>query len=80
MRLPQSVIEGLQTRAAESGIPYQTLATTVLSRYIHGALLDKETFQAMAPTFTLPPGFVWPWESAEPHKDNNAEGKDRKVS
>jgi len=47
MRLPEEVITGLQARAAEAGVPYQTFATMILSRYIHGGLLDKETFQAM---------------------------------
>ncbi len=41
MRLSESVISGLKAKAAIDGIPYQTLATMILQKYINGSLLDK---------------------------------------
>lgn len=56
MRLPESVIRGLQVKAEEAGVPYQTFATMILSRYVHGGLLDKDTCQAICMgTAGLPP-------------------------
>ncbi len=42
MRLSDSVISGLKARAEADGIPYQTLASIVLQKYVRGALLDKD--------------------------------------
>jgi len=42
MRLSESVISGLKARADADGIPYQTLASMVLQKYVRGALLEKD--------------------------------------
>lgn len=38
MRLPPEVVQGLKDKAARVGIPYQTLAASVLKRYVEGKL------------------------------------------
>lgn len=45
MRLSESTITGLKERADADGIPYQTLASMVLQKYVRGALLDKDAVQ-----------------------------------
>ena len=42
MRLSESVITGLKVKAEADGIPYQTLASMILLKYVRGALLDKD--------------------------------------
>jgi predicted DNA binding CopG/RHH family protein len=42
MRLSTSVIEGLKKKAEEDGIPYQTLASMILQKYVRGALLERD--------------------------------------
>lgn len=42
MRLSTSVIEGLKSKAEQEGIPYQTLASMILQKYIRGAFLDRD--------------------------------------
>jgi predicted DNA binding CopG/RHH family protein len=42
MRLSESVITGLKAKAAADGIPYQTLASMILQKYVRGSLLDKD--------------------------------------
>ena len=42
MRLSESVISGLKIKAENNGLPYQTLASMILQKYINGSLLDKE--------------------------------------
>ena len=42
MRLSESVIAGLKKRAEADGIPYQTLASMVLQKYVRGALLETD--------------------------------------
>jgi hypothetical protein len=42
MRLSESVITGLKSKAEADGIPYQTLASMVLHKYVRGSLLDKD--------------------------------------
>ena len=42
MRLSESVISGLKERAKIDGLPYQTLASMILQKYINGSLLDKD--------------------------------------
>jgi predicted DNA binding CopG/RHH family protein len=37
------VLEGLKTRAAEEGLPYQTLISSVLHKFIAGRLIEKPT-------------------------------------
>jgi predicted DNA binding CopG/RHH family protein len=38
IRISEHDLEALRTKAAEQGMPYQTLITSVLHRYIHGTL------------------------------------------
>ena len=45
MRLSESVILGLKARAEADGIPYQTLASMILQKYIRGALLERDAVQ-----------------------------------
>jgi predicted DNA binding CopG/RHH family protein len=40
IRLPSSVMMGLQARAAEEGLPYQTLIASVLHKFVTGRLVD----------------------------------------
>lgn len=42
LRITQGDLWQLQTRAQEEGLPYQTLATSVLHRYLTGRLVEKE--------------------------------------
>jgi predicted DNA binding CopG/RHH family protein len=42
MRLSESTIAGLKAKADVEGLPYQTLASMVLQKYVRGALLDKD--------------------------------------
>ena len=45
MRLSESVIAGLKAKAEEDGIPYQTLASMILQKYVRGALLERDAVQ-----------------------------------
>ena len=47
MRLSESTIIGLKAKAEEEGIPYQTLASIVLEKYVKGAFLDLQTAKKM---------------------------------
>jgi predicted DNA binding CopG/RHH family protein len=38
IRISEKDLEGIRKKAAEQGMPYQTLITSVLHRYIHGTL------------------------------------------
>jgi predicted DNA binding CopG/RHH family protein len=38
IRMSEADLEGIRKKAAEQGMPYQTLITSVLHRYIHGTL------------------------------------------
>ena len=42
MRLSESLIAELKKRAEEEGVPYQTLASIVLQKYVRGAYLERE--------------------------------------
>ncbi len=42
IRISSKVLEEIQALAAENGIPYQTLMTSILHRYVHGSLIDKQ--------------------------------------
>lgn len=42
MRLSESVISGLKAKADIDGLPYQTLASMILQKYINGSLLDRD--------------------------------------
>jgi predicted DNA binding CopG/RHH family protein len=41
IRISARDLEEIQALAAENGIPYQTLMSSILHRYIHGGLIDK---------------------------------------
>lgn len=41
IRLSSSVLTGIQTRAAEEGLPYQTLIASVLHKYVTGRLTER---------------------------------------
>lgn len=41
IRLSAPVLEGLRARAAEEGLPYQTLIASVLHKFVTGRLIDK---------------------------------------
>jgi predicted DNA binding CopG/RHH family protein len=51
MRLSESVITGLKSKAEADGIPYQTLASMILQKYIRGSLLDKDTVKEVVKAF-----------------------------
>ncbi len=53
MRLSASVIEGLKNKAAQEGVPYQTLASMVLQKYIRGAFLDREAVKEVVQALQL---------------------------
>ena len=41
IRISSKDLEGLQKRALEEGIPYQTLISSVLHKYVSGRLVDR---------------------------------------
>lgn len=41
IRISSKVLEEIQALAVENGIPYQTLMSSVLHRYVSGYLIDK---------------------------------------
>jgi hypothetical protein len=41
IRLAGPVLDGLKTRAAEEGLPYQTLISSVLHKFVSGRLVEK---------------------------------------
>jgi predicted DNA binding CopG/RHH family protein len=41
IRISQSDLEGLQTKAIREGIPYQTLVSSILHKYISGRLVTQ---------------------------------------
>jgi predicted DNA binding CopG/RHH family protein len=41
IRISSRDLEGLQVKAIEDGIPYQTLMASILHKYINGRLIDK---------------------------------------
>ncbi len=40
LRLSSADLEGIQTRAIEEGIPYQTLISSVIHKYVTGRLVE----------------------------------------
>jgi predicted DNA binding CopG/RHH family protein len=42
IRISQRDLESIQRKALEEGIPYQTLISSLLHRYINGKLIEKE--------------------------------------
>lgn len=43
IRLSERDLLGIQTRAVEEGMPYQTLISSVLHKYLSGLLIDKRS-------------------------------------
>jgi len=43
VRISERDLKGLKARAAEEGIPYQTLVTMVLHKYVAGRFVEKTT-------------------------------------
>ena len=41
IRISLRILEGLQQRAVEEGIPYQTLIASVLHKFVSGRLVDE---------------------------------------
>lgn len=46
IRLASRVFHELQARAAEEGLPYQTLIASVLHKYVHGKLIERTSRNA----------------------------------
>jgi len=42
IRISSRDLEGLQARAAEEGVPYQTLMASVLHKFVSGRLVDSQ--------------------------------------
>jgi predicted DNA binding CopG/RHH family protein len=42
MRLSEGLIAELKKKAEEEGVPYQTLASMVLQKYVRGGYLERE--------------------------------------
>jgi len=42
IRIAQRDLEGLKTKALEEGLPYQTLVSSILHKYVIGKLIEKE--------------------------------------
>ena len=42
VRISARDLEGLQARAAEEGVPYQTLMTSVLHKFVSGRLVEPQ--------------------------------------
>ncbi len=42
LRLSRTILEGFRHRSIKEGIPYQTLMTSVLYKFIAGSLTEKE--------------------------------------
>lgn len=45
LRISESDLEQLKTRAFEEGVPYQTLITSVLRKYLSDQLVDRREVQ-----------------------------------
>jgi len=50
IRLSSRDLEDVQTRAAEEGMPYQTLITSVLHKYVSGRLIETPPRPTMRST------------------------------
>jgi predicted DNA binding CopG/RHH family protein len=42
LRVSSADLEGIQTKAVEEGIPYQTLISSILHKYVTGRLVDRK--------------------------------------
>ncbi len=47
VRLTEETLASLKGRAEEEGIPYQTLVTSVLHKYLNGKLIDIQNVSAL---------------------------------
>jgi predicted DNA binding CopG/RHH family protein len=52
MRISSRVLEGLQARAAEEGVPYQTLMASILQKFVSGRLVEAQGGRAAASSGT----------------------------
>jgi predicted DNA binding CopG/RHH family protein len=43
IRLAERDLAGIQTKAVEEGLPYQTLISSVLHKYLSGRLIERNT-------------------------------------
>ena len=43
IRLAEQDLVGIQTKAVEEGLPYQTLISSVLHKYLSGRLIERKT-------------------------------------
>jgi predicted DNA binding CopG/RHH family protein len=44
VRLSSELLNGIQARAAEEGLPYQTLIASILHKYVTGRLVEEHDF------------------------------------
>jgi len=42
IRIAKRDLDGLKAKALEEGLPYQTLVSSILHKYVTGKLIDKE--------------------------------------
>lgn len=52
IRISERDLRNLKRRALEEGIPYQTMVSMVLHKYVSGQFLDRSTPEAVAATTT----------------------------
>jgi predicted DNA binding CopG/RHH family protein len=45
IRIAESVLEELKRRSKEEGLPYQTLISSILHKYVTNRLVDEETIR-----------------------------------
>jgi len=45
IRISKKDVEALKTKALEEGIPYQTLVTSILHKYVTGRIVEKKEFR-----------------------------------
>jgi predicted DNA binding CopG/RHH family protein len=50
IRLSAQTLAGIRSRAAEEGMPYQTLMATVLHKYTAGRLVEKRAARSARPS------------------------------
>ncbi len=52
IRLSAQTLAGIRSRAAEEGMPYQTLMASVLHKYMEGLLVEKRAGRSARPSRT----------------------------
>jgi len=50
IRISNRDLTAIQTKASEEGLPYQTLVSSIIHKYISGSLLDISANKQMQPT------------------------------